>query len=110
MDKFNHQPDSRNVPVRRDQLLTVQDLVDFKDNLISDIKKLLKESAGVPAHQWLKAVDIKKMLRLSDGKLQYLRDKGVIPYKKLGGVTYYNLDDIRELMSSEKFTDRWKTA
>ena|SRR5665213_1214453 len=110
MDNYHHQADSRNIPVRRDQLLTVQDLIDFKENLIADIKKLLKESAGVPAHQWLKAVDIKKMLRLSDGKLQYLRDKGVIPYKKLGGVTYYNLDEIQELMSSGKFSNQWKTA
>jgi hypothetical protein len=110
MDKFDNQTDSRRVQMRRDQLLTVQDLIDFKDNLMSDIKKLLKESAGVPGHQWLKAVDIKKMLRLSDGKLQYLRDKGVIPFKKLGGVTYYNLDDIQELMSSGKLNNKWKVA
>jgi len=96
--------------IRRDQLVTVQDLLDFKDSLVSDVKKLLKEAAGVPAQQWLKAVDVKKMLRLSDGKLQYLRDKGIIPFKKLGGVTYYNLHEIQELMSSGKLDTQLKPA
>ena len=103
--------DTTNRPsIRRDQLVTVQDLLDFKDSLVSDVKKLLKEAAGVPAQQCLKAVDVKKMLRLSDGKLQYLRDKGIIPFKKLGGVTYYNLNEIQELMSSGKLDTQLKTA
>ncbi|MBL4674601.1 MAG: helix-turn-helix domain-containing protein [Mucilaginibacter sp.] len=88
----------------REQPITIQDLLDFKEQLITDIKKLLKERAGVPSHQWLKAMDLKKMLRLSDGKLQYLRDKGIIPFKKLGGVTYYNLDEIQELMNAGKLS------
>ena len=32
--------------VNRDQLITVQDLIDFKQQLIGDIKKLLKEQSG----------------------------------------------------------------
>jgi hypothetical protein len=87
-----------------DQPITIQDLLDFREQLMLDIKKLLKEKAGVPSHQWLKAIDLKKMLRLSDGKLQYLRDKGIIPFKKLGGVTYYNMDEIQELMSAGKLS------
>jgi hypothetical protein len=96
--------------VHRDQLITVQDLIEFKQQLIVDIKKLLKEQAGHPGHQWLKAFEIKKMLRLSESKLQYLRDKGVIPFKKLGGVTYYNLDEIESLMHSGKLNDQMKMA
>src|ERR1700709_1609296 len=96
--------------VHRDQLITVQDLIDFKQQLIGDIKRLLKEQAGHPGHQWLKAFEIKKMLRLSESKLQYLRDKGVIPFKKLGGVTYYNLEEIEQLMNSGKLNDQMKMA
>jgi hypothetical protein len=91
---------------QRDQLLTIQDLARFGEELLSDIKKLLFEHQGRPVTQWLKAADVKKMLRLSDGKLQYLRDRGVIPYTKLGGVTYYNLREIEDLMQSDKFHDR----
>jgi hypothetical protein len=96
--------------VHRDQLITVQDLIDFKQQLIVDIKKLLKEQTGHPGHQWLKAFEIKKMLRLSESKLKYLRDKGVIPFKKLGGVTYYNLEEIESLMHSGKLNDQMKMA
>lgn len=96
--------------VHRDQLITVQDLIDFKQQLIVDIKKLLKEQTGHPGHQWLKAFEIKKMLRLSESKLQYLRDKGVIPFKKLGGVTYYNLEEIESLMHSGKSNDQMNMA
>lgn len=96
--------------VHRDQLITVQDLIDFKQQLIGDIKILLKEQSGHPCHQWLKAFEIKKMLRLSESKLQYLRDKGVIPFKKLGGVTYYNLEEIENLMHSGTLIDRMKMA
>ena len=96
--------------VNRDQLITVQDLLDFKQQLILDIKKLLKEQSGRPGHQWLKAFEIKKMLRLSESKLQYLRDKGVIPFKKLGGVTYYNSEEIEKLMASGKLNDQMKMA
>jgi len=90
---------------RRDQLLTIQDLARFGEELLSDIKKLLFENRGRPTTEWLKAADVKKMLRVSDGKLQYLRDRGVIPFTKLGGVTYYNRREIEDLMHSDKSHD-----
>lgn len=97
-------------PVYRDQLLTIQDLVDFKQQLLSEIKDLLQQSPPRSEKQWLKAFEIKKMLRLSSGKLQYLRDKGVIPFKKLGGVTYYDLEKIQELMETPVFKEKMKIA
>ena len=99
----NGTADFKQPSVYRDQLLTVQDLVEFKQQLLSEIKQLLKQQPSKPEKQWLKAFEIKKMLRLSSGKLQYLRDKGVIPFKKLGGVTYYDFDQIQQLMETENF-------
>lgn len=93
-----------NDKIKRDQLLTIQDLVDFGEELLSDIRKLL-ENKSKPVTQWLKSADVKKMLRVSDGKLQYLRDRGVIPFTKLGGVTYYNLREIEDLMNSDQIHD-----
>lgn len=102
--------DQRKQNFYKDQLLTAQDLIEFKEQLILDIKKLLKENSGQPAHKWLKAFEVKKLLRVSESKLQYLRDKGVIPFKKLGGVTYYDYDEIQEIMKSDKFPDQLKLA
>jgi hypothetical protein len=90
---------------QREQLLTIRDLARFGDKLLSDIKKLLFEHQSRPVTQWLKAADVKKILRVSAGKLQYLRDRGVIPYTKLGVVTYYNLREIEALMQSDKLHD-----
>lgn len=106
----HHESQNEVAKVSRDQLITVQDLIDFKQQLISDIKKLLNEQSGKPGHHWLKAFEIKKMLRLSESKLQYLRDKGLIPFKKLGGITYYNSEEIEKLMSSGKLNDQLKMA
>ena len=103
-------PNSQKHHLYRDQLLTVQDLIDFKEQLINDIEKLLREKGGEPGHQWLKAGEVRKMLRLSESKLQYLRDKGVIPFKKLGGVTYYDKNEIQEMMRSGRFNEQLKLA
>jgi len=101
-------------PVFRDQLLTVSDLLLFKQQLINEIKEILSQQPQPPApkleKQWLKAFEIKRLLRLSSGKLQDLRDKGVIPFKKLGNVTYYDLEKIQELMENETFKQRLKLA
>jgi len=90
---------------RRDELITLQDLAAFGEELLAEIKKMLLDNQGRSAKQWIKAAEIKKMLRLSDGKLSYLRDRGVIPFTKLGGITYYNLKEIEELMQSDKLHD-----
>lgn len=86
----------------KDQLLTVSDLLDFKDQLIADFRKILKEQVGQPGKKWLKAFEVRKLLNISAGKLQYLRDRGEIPYTKLGGVTYYDQEKIQNVMESPK--------
>jgi hypothetical protein len=91
--------------IRRDQLLTVQDLFEFKTQLLTEFKAILGEHQVQGERQWLKAFEIRKMLRLSPGKLQYMRDKGVIPFKKLGGITYYDLHQIEQLMQTEPFAN-----
>ncbi|MEJ6979452.1 helix-turn-helix domain-containing protein [Pedobacter sp. P351] len=115
MENTNNASVSTNTaPVFRDQLLTVSDLLIFKEQLINEIKDILTQqpppSPPKLDKQWLKAFEIKKLLRLSSGKLQYLRDKGVIPFKKLGNVTYYDLEKIQDLMENETFKQRLKLA
>ena len=94
--------DSKQRPPRRDELITVQDLAAFGEELLAEIKKMLSENQGRSAKQWIKAAEVKRLLRLSDGKLAYLRDRGVIPFTKLRGITYYNLKEIEDLMQSDQ--------
>lgn len=98
--------------IYKDQLLTVYHLIEFRYQLIEEIKELLNTQKA-PAKvdkQWLKSFEIRKMLRLSSGKLHYLRAKGIIPFKKLGNVTYYDLEKIQALMETDSFKQRLKLA
>jgi len=90
----------KHAKVFRDQLITVGDLLEFKDLLLSDIKSILKDQVSGKTKKWLKAMEVRKMLNISHGKLQALRDNGKIPFTKLGKVTYYDADKIEGLMET----------
>lgn len=85
-----------------DQLLTQADLVDFKNEILTEFKCIIKESMGEPSKRWLKSCEVKKMLGISHGFLQTLRDSGTLPFSKIGGSIYYDFEDICLMMSSKK--------
>lgn len=94
----NKRNDERKPRLFREQLVTVEDLLDFREALLNDLRKLIAASSIGKAKKWLKAAEVQALLRISAGKLQYLRDTGVIPFTKLGGVTYYDSEEIDEIM------------
>jgi hypothetical protein len=68
----------KHAKVFRDQLITVGDLLEFKDLLLSDIRSILKDQVSGKSKKWLKAMEVTKMQNISHGKLQMLRDNGKI--------------------------------
>jgi hypothetical protein len=90
----------RRTGMTRDQIITVGDFLDMKDQLLTELKKLLKGHGLAGGQKWLKAFEVRKLLKISAGKLQYLRDKGEIPFTKLGGVTYYDVEKIEKMMET----------
>ncbi|PST83086.1 DNA-binding protein [Pedobacter yulinensis] len=96
--------------IQRDQLITLGDLIEFKEALLKDIAGLMQQRVAEPAKRWLKSDEVRKMLRLSAGKLQYLRDKGIIPFTKLGGITYYDYQEIMQLMESGHYETHLRVA
>ncbi len=84
------------------QILTTDDLREFKVELIDEIKQLLKEHGGEPSKKWLKSYEVRKILNISPGTLQNLRLNGTLPYTKIGGVMYYDYADIQEMLQSRK--------
>lgn len=94
-----------NPTIYRDQLVTVEYLEAFKEELLSKVESLLT-SASAPAKKWLKSIDVRKMLGISPGTLQNLRVNGTLPYTKIGGVLYYDGDDIQRIMSSNRRHNR----
>jgi hypothetical protein len=86
--------------IYREQLLTVDDLNDFKRQLLFEIKNLLKEYAGQPTKKCLKSKDVMKLLHISPGTLQTFRDNGTVPFKKVGGIIIYDSLSIQKILES----------
>ena len=93
----------RSVIPTRDQIVTQGDLEDLKTDMLQEFKRIIKECvSGSPGKKWLKSAEVKKLLGISHGFLQSLRDSGVLPFTKIGGSIYYDYEDITFMMSSNK--------
>ncbi|HMX00916.1 MAG TPA: helix-turn-helix domain-containing protein [Cyclobacteriaceae bacterium] len=84
--------------INRDQLITVGDLEIFKTSLIQEIKNLLTNATGTTAKKWLKSSEVRKLLGISSGTLQNLRVNGSLNFTKLGGIIFYDCDEIQKLL------------
>lgn len=88
------------------EIITREDLDRFRKDLLEDIKRLLKRNSGQPTKKWLKSFEVRKLLGISPGPLQNLRVNGTLPYTKVGGVLYYDQDDIQKMLQANKFQNR----
>lgn len=86
-----------------EQLVTRKDLHNFKNELLLEVKKTLKENAGQPAKKWLKTAEVRKLLGVSITTLLTLRINGTLPYTKIGGCIYFDYEDILKVMEQRKF-------
>ena len=85
------------------EVITREDLNEFRHLLLNDIKELLK--TNVPStKQWLKSKEVRKLLNISPGTLQTLRINKTLSYTKIGGILYYNNADIEKLLLANKVT------
>ena len=63
------------------QVLTTEDLEKFRKQLLTDIESLL--NVKYPK-KWLKTNEVMDLLGMSEVTLQTLRNKGLLPFRKLG--------------------------
>lgn len=84
------------------EIITKEDLFQFKIELLKEISKTLKPSDSVDHKNWLKSSEVRKLLKISPGTLQNLRINGTLHYTKLGGIIYYKMSDINNLLEGEK--------
>jgi hypothetical protein len=84
------------------QILTTDDLREFKVELISEIEKLFRQNGVQPVKKWLKSKEVRKLLTISPGTLQTLRINQTLTYSKIGGVIYYDYEDILKMINSNK--------
>lgn len=83
-------------------IITTDDLREFKLELLDDIKELLDNQSGHITKRWLKSPEVKELLGISSGTLQNLRINGTLPYTKVGGVLYYDYEEIMNVMEKNR--------
>jgi hypothetical protein len=82
------------------ELLTKEDLNQFKTDLFSELKQLLQNNSS-PPKKWLKSYEVREMLGISKGTLQHMNNRTLFP-SQIGGLMFYDYDEILKLMESTK--------
>lgn len=83
-------------------IITTEDLYEFKLELLEDIKQLLQSQNGNSHKKWLKSPEVMKLLSVSPGTLQNMRINGTIPYTKVGGILYYDYHEIMSVLDKNR--------
>lgn len=84
------------------EIVTTDDLREFKVELLREFKRMLKEHHGQPSKKWLKSHEVRELLGVSPGKLQHMRVSGKLPFTKIGGMMFYDYDDIRKMLEENQ--------
>ncbi len=104
--RLNKTKEAQNAPqyparIYAHQLITLNDLEQFKEELFKELQTLLKASSQQPK-KWMKSHEVQRYLKISPGTLQTLKATGVIPYTKIGGVHFYDPEDIQKVLQQGK--------
>ncbi|MCX2680662.1 helix-turn-helix domain-containing protein [Galbibacter sp. EGI 63066] len=79
-------------------LITAKQLNHFKQELIEEIKLLVKETRKSRESHWIRSAQVREILQISSSSLQKLRNNGSIPFTKVDGLIFYNRNHIEQLL------------
>jgi hypothetical protein len=81
--------------------ITPSDLQSFREDLLRELLHILEQWQGTPARKWLKTHEVLRLLRVAPSTLQTMRNRGILPYTKIGNVIYYDVTDVQRLLNSK---------
>jgi hypothetical protein len=84
--------------VLREQLVTISDLKQFKEELLVSLFHLIREHLDKQPRKWIKSREVRQLLGISNGTLVTMRLNGSLPYTKIGNLIYYDMDDISKML------------
>ncbi|MFA6083379.1 helix-turn-helix domain-containing protein [Mucilaginibacter sp.] len=82
------------------EVVTKDDLEAFRQTLLNDIRTLLANNKP-ETKEWLRCADVRKMLKVSTGTVQNLRITGKLKSQKIGGMHFYKLSDIQNMLGGK---------
>ena len=83
------------------EVITKQDLQQFRTQLINDLRELLIPKEAKLVKRWLRNSEVMKLLNISANTIQRLRIAGKLRSNKVGGIHYYRYEDIEKLLNSD---------
>jgi hypothetical protein len=91
-------------------IVTTEDLMEFKLKLLEEIKKLLNNpsGSGSDSKKWLKSTEVMKLLQISPGTLQNFRINGNLPFTRIGGSIYYDVDEINKILMENRINNKYE--
>lgn len=89
------------------EIITTDDLREFKIELLEEIKKLLKTTVAQGTKKYLKSAEMMRLLKVSPGTLQTLRINGTLPYTKIGGIIFYDAEEIYKVMGENSIHNKF---
>src|SRR5665213_2301735 len=104
MEKGRITEDTKEWPrkIYANQLVTIDDLQQMKQQIVEEILSALRTQLQIPQKKWMKAHEVRRLLKISPGTLQTLKNRGIINYTKVGGVHFFNYEEIQRLLESGK--------
>ena len=84
------------------QLITVDDLLQFKKQLLVELIAELKSQINIVPKKWLKSHEVRRLLKISPGTLQTLKASGILHYSKIGGIHFYDYQEIQNILEKSK--------
>jgi len=86
----------------KDQIITTDDLMAFKQDLLEQFKTIVAELHGKGGKKWLRSGEVCKQLSISHGTLQNLRIHGHLPFNKVAGTIFYDRKDIDAMLDANR--------
>lgn len=83
-------------------LITTDDLREFKQELLKEIKTIINNQGTQKLKKYLKSSEVMDLLQVSPGTLQNLRINGTLPFTKVGGIIYYDAEEIQQVMEDNR--------
>ena len=84
-------------------ILTTEDLREFKMELFKEIHQIFAiVKTKNRSSNWVKSSQVMRILRISHGTLQALRNNKIIPYYQVGGLIFYDLEEINKILSDSR--------
>ena len=87
-------------------VITTEDLQEFKYELLEGIKEMINYQSSFASKKWLKLQEVRDLLSISPGTLQNFRINGTLPYSKVGGVIYYDYEEIQKVLEGNRIDNK----